>query len=154
MVSDEVAKVITDANSEFAHGFTYSGHPAACAVAIENIRIMQQENIVSRVRDEVAPYLAQRWQELAEHPLVGEARSKGMVAALELVADKQTKQRFAKEVNAGEVCRDICINNGLIMRACGQTMIISPPLVITKQQVDQLVTLAKQSLDDTLQALS
>ncbi|WP_427977187.1 aspartate aminotransferase family protein [Agarivorans sp.] len=154
MVSDEVTKVITDANSEFAHGFTYSGHPAACAVAIENIRIMQQENIVSRVRDELAPYLAQRWQELADHPLVGEARSKGMVAALELVADKQTKQRFAKEVNAGEVCRDICINNGLIMRACGQTMIISPPLVITKQQIDQLVTLAKQSLDDTLQALS
>ncbi|GAD00056.1 aspartate aminotransferase family protein [Agarivorans albus] len=154
IVSDKVAQGLTEADTEFAHGFTYSGHPAACAVAIENIRIMQQENIISHVRDDIAPYLAQRWQELASHPLVGEARSKGMVAAIELVADKNTLQRFSKEQGAGGVCRDICINNGLIMRACGDTMIISPPLVITKQQVDQLITLAKQSLDDTLQALS
>ncbi|GDY25195.1 aspartate aminotransferase family protein [Agarivorans sp. Toyoura001] len=154
MVSDKVAQGLIDADTEFAHGFTYSGHPAACAVAIENIRIMQQENIVNTVRNDTAPYLAQRWQELGEHPLVGEARSKGMVAAIELVANKNTNQRYGKDVGAGGVCRDICINNGLIMRACGDTMIISPPLVITKQQIDQLITLAKQSLDDTLQALS
>ncbi|MDO6685385.1 MULTISPECIES: aspartate aminotransferase family protein [unclassified Agarivorans] len=154
MVSDKVAQGLIDADTEFAHGFTYSGHPAACAVAIENIRIMQQENIVNTVRNDTAPYLAQRWQELGEHPLVGESRSKGMVAAIELVANKNTNQRYGKDVGAGGVCRDICINNGLIMRACGDTMIISPPLVITKQQIDQLITLAKQSLDDTLQALS
>ncbi|MGY5450958.1 aspartate aminotransferase family protein [Agarivorans sp. MS3-6] len=154
MVSDEVANGLIEADTEFAHGFTYSGHPAACAVAIENIRIMQQENIVQNVREKTAPYLAKRWQELAEHPLVGEARTKGLVGALELVADKTTKQRFAKDLSAGSVCRDHCINNGLIMRACGETMIISPPLVITKSEIDQLITLAKKSLDDTLQALS
>jgi putrescine aminotransferase len=93
--------------------------------------------------------LQRRWRELAEHPLVGETRGKGLVAALEIVQDKQTNSRFPAALQAGMTCREFCFNNGLVMRAVGDTMIISPPLVITEEQVDELVNLARLSLDLT-----
>ncbi|WP_321382676.1 aspartate aminotransferase family protein [uncultured Vibrio sp.] len=150
MVRDHVAKVLTDADTEFAHGFTYSGHPASCAVAIANIKEMQRLSIVNQVREETGPYFAKRWAELAEHPMVGEARSVGLVGAIELVKDKQTKQRFDKELDVGTRCRDHCFNNGVVLRAVGDSMICSPPLIITKSEIDELVTLAKLALDNTL----
>ena len=149
MVGDRVAKVLVEEGGEFNHGFTYSGHPVACAVAIANIQLMQSESIVKRVHDSIGPYLQRRWSELADHPLVGETRGKGLVAALEIVQDKQTKRRFPAELHAGMTCREFCFNNGLVMRAVGDTMIISPPLVITEEQVDELVKLARLSLDLT-----
>lgn len=150
MVRDHVAKVLTDADTEFAHGFTYSGHPAACAVAIANIKEMQRLNVVNQVREETAPYFAQRWSELAQHPLVAEARCKGLVGAIELVADKETNQRFDKDLEVGTRCREHCFNSGVVLRAVGDTMICSPPLIISKDEIDQLVTKAKQALDNTL----
>jgi putrescine aminotransferase len=150
MVRDHVAKVLTDADTEFAHGFTYSGHPAACAVAIANIKEMQRLNVVNQVREEIAPYFAKRWSELAEHPLVGEARCKGLVGAIELVADKQTNQRFDKDLDVGTRCREHCFDAGVVLRAVGDSMICSPPLIISKDEIDQLVTKAKQALDNTL----
>ncbi|TMX47016.1 aspartate aminotransferase family protein [Vibrio sp. Hep-1b-8] len=150
MVRDHVAKVLTDADTEFAHGFTYSGHPAACAVAIANIKEMQRLNVVNQVREEIAPYFAKRWSELAQHPLVGEARCKGLVGAIELVADKQTNQRFDKDLDVGTRCREHCFDAGVVLRAVGDSMICSPPLIISKDEIDQLVTKAKQALDNTL----
>ena len=150
MVRDHVAKVLTDADTEFAHGFTYSGHPAACAVAIANIKEMQRLSVVNQVREETGPYFAKRWAELAEHPMVGEARSVGLVGAIELVKDKQTKQRFDKELDVGTLCRDHCFDNGVVLRAVGDSMICSPPLIITKSEIDELVALAKLALDNTL----
>ncbi|WMN88095.1 aspartate aminotransferase family protein [Vibrio parahaemolyticus] len=150
MVRDHVAKVLTDADTEFAHGFTYSGHPASCAVAIANIKEMQCLSVVNQVREETGPYFAKRWAELAEHPMVGEARSVGLVGAIELVKDKQTKQRFDKELDVGTRCRDHCFNSGVVLRAVGDSMICSPPLIITKSEIDELVALAKLALDNTL----
>ncbi|WP_417877630.1 aspartate aminotransferase family protein [Vibrio sp.] len=150
MVRDHVAKVLTDADTEFAHGFTYSGHPASCAVAIANIKEMQRLSVVNQVREETGPYFAKRWAELAEHPMVGEARSVGLVGAIELVKDKQTKQRFDKELDVGTRCRDHCFDNGVVLRAVGDSMICSPPLIITKSEIDELVALAKLALDNTL----
>jgi putrescine aminotransferase len=149
MVGDRVAKVLVEEGGEFNHGFTYSGHPVACAVAIANITLMQNESIVKRIHDNIGPYLQRRWAELADHPLVGETRGKGLVAALEIVQDKQTNSRFPAGLQAGMTCREFCFNNGLVMRAVGDTMIISPPLVITEEQVDELVNLARLSLDLT-----
>ncbi|KTT05011.1 aminotransferase [Pseudomonas oryzihabitans] len=146
VVRDEVVKVL-DEGGEFYHGFTYSGHPVAAAVALENIRILRDEGIVDRVRSSTAPYLQKRWAELADHPLVGEIRGVGMLAALELVRDKQTRTRY--EGGAGMLCREHCFRNGLVMRAVGDTMIIAPPLVITHESIDELVTLARRSLDQT-----
>ncbi len=148
LVGDRVAKVLTEQGGEFYHGFTYSGHPVAAAVALENLRILKREGIVTQVKEKTAPYLQKKWAELADHPLVGEARSAGLVGALELVKNKQTRERFPGG-NTGMRCREHCFNNGLVMRAVGDTMIISPPLVITCEQIDELVALARKALDAT-----
>lgn len=139
MVRDHVAKVLTDADTEFAHGFTYSGHPAACAVAIANIKEMQNCNIINQVREDTAPYFASRWSELLEHPMVGEARSKGLVGAIELVKDKQTNERYHKDLDVGTRCREHCFNSGVVLRAVGDTMICSPPLIITRDEIDEFI---------------
>lgn len=153
LVSDRVGEVIINKGGEFAHGFTYSGHPAACAVALASLRIMRDEHIVERVRERTAPYFKQRWATLAEHPIVGEARSLGLMAAIEIVKDKSARERFHKDLGAGARCRDFCVNNGLVMRAVGDTMIVSPPLVVEKQHVDELVDIAWRCLDLTAESL-
>jgi putrescine aminotransferase len=153
LVGDRVAEVVIANGGEFAHGYTYSGHPAACAVALENLRIMEREKIVERVRDHTAPYFNRRWAELSEHPIIGEARSIGLVGALEIVRDRDTRERWPKDLGAGMRCRDICVNNGLVMRAVGDTMIVSPPLVIADTQIDELVEKAWKCLDLTQASL-
>ena len=153
MVSDRVVETLWE-GGEFFHGYTYSGHPTCCAVAIRNIEILKEEQIVEHVRDVAAPHLAQRWKELAEHPIVGEARSKGLVAALELVKDKDSGERFPEIGRTGTLCRDVCFDNGIIMRAVRDSMIISPPLIISVEQIDELVDLAWRCLDQTAKALN
>ncbi|WP_445398051.1 aspartate aminotransferase family protein [Zobellella sp. An-6] len=138
---------------EFFHGFTYSGHPVACAVALASIEVMRREKIVERVHTDTGPYLQQAWASLGDHPLVGETRGLGLVAALELVADKTDNRRFGSAAGAGLICREHCFDLGLVMRAVGDTMIISPPLVITRAEIDELVDKARQALDLTYQTL-
>ncbi len=147
VVRDEVVHTLNE-GGEFYHGFTYSGHPVAAAVALENIRILREEKIVERVETKTAPYLQSRWQELLEHPLVGEARGVGLLGALELVKNKKTRERFA-DPGVGMLCREHCFRNGLVMRAVGDTMIISPPLVISEEQIDELVGKVRLCLDAT-----
>jgi putrescine aminotransferase len=149
-VGDRVADVLIDKGGEFAHGFTYSGHPVACAVASANLELLQQEDLVSRTRDEMGPYLARKWRELAEHPLVGEARSVGLIGAIELVRDKGSRRFFDNRGEVGTICRDFCFQNGLIMRAVRDTMIVSPPLVINREQLDELAEKAWRCFDLTL----
>nr|WP_300311069.1 aspartate aminotransferase family protein [Halomonas sp.] len=153
LVGDRVAQTLIEDGGEFFHGFTYSGHPTCAAVALKNLQLMEAEGVVERVRDEVGPYLAQRWKALEQHPLVGEARSLGLIGALEIVADKATGKRFDKALGVGNLCRDICFETGLVMRSVGDTMVISPPLVITKAQIDELVGLAEAALDETARRL-
>ena len=147
VVRDEVVQTLNE-GGEFYHGFTYSGHPVAAAVALENIRILREEKIVERVKNKTAPYLQSRWQELVEHPLVGEARGVGLLGALELVKNKKTRERFA-DAGVGMLCREHCFRNGLVMRAVGDTMIISPPLVISEEQIDELIGKVRLCLDAT-----
>jgi putrescine aminotransferase len=153
LVSDRVAEVVIASGGEFAHGYTYSGHPASCAVALTNLRIMQQEGIVDRVREQTAPYFNERWAGLGDHPIVGEARSLGLVAAIELVKDRSSRERFHKDQAAGTRCRDICVENGLVMRAVGDTMIVSPPLIVEREHIDELVEKAWKCLDLTAESL-
>lgn len=152
-VSDRIADVIKSDGGEFGHGFTYSGHPASTAAAIATVSILQDENIVGQVQQR-ASYFAERWMELAAHPLVGEARCLGYFGALELVKNKKTKQRFDDKSTAGAICRDMCIRNGLVMRATGDTMIVAPPFICDKPEIDELVSKAHKSLELTLKALS
>ncbi len=150
MVGDRVAEVLLAPGVEFQHGYTYSGHPVSCAVAIENIRILREEGLVERVRDDTGPYLARRLAELADHPLVGEVRSCGFIAAIELVKDKATRTFFHPIGEAGRICRDHCFRNGLIMRATRDTLLLSPPLIWTRAHIDELMVLARRALDLTL----
>ena len=148
VVSDEVAEVM--AGCEFAHGYTYSGHPVAAAVALENLRIMEEENIIDNARDVVAPYLKEKWEALADHPLVGEARIKGLMASLALTPDKASRAAFASDPGVvGSICRDRCFANNLIMRHVGDRMIIAPPLTLTPGEIDTLIERATQALDET-----
>ena len=154
MVGDRVSDVLIDKGGEFYHGYTYSGHPAACAVAIENIHIMQRENLVDYVRDDIGPYLQDKWQTLSEHPIVGETRMVGLMGALELVKDKSTLELFDKDDGIGTKCRDFLVNNGLVMRAVGDTIVVAPPLILTHAQADELVEKAWKCLELTAQAAS
>ncbi|MEM9254779.1 MAG: aspartate aminotransferase family protein [Pseudomonadota bacterium] len=153
-ISDRVADVLIDKAGEFAHGYTYSGHPASCAVAIANLRLIRDKGMVATNREDIGPYLQQHWLKLAEHPLVGEARMTGLMGALELVKDKDSCERYPEKRGAGTICRDIAVNSGLVMRAVGDTMIVAPPFIVTREEVDELIGKAYRALDLTQQALA
>lgn len=153
MVGDRVGDVLIDKGGEFTHGYTYSGHPATCAVAIANINIIQSEKLIENVTQDIGPYLRKKWHSLSDHPLVGETRIAGLMGALELVADKTSLERFDKKIGVGTICRDVCVNNGLVMRAVGDIMIIAPPLIITREQIDELMEKAWKCLDLTQKAI-
>jgi len=154
MVGDRVTETVINKGGDFNHGFTYSGHPAACAVALENIRILKDEKIIEKAKNELSPYLQKKWLALGDHPMVGEARGVGMVGALELVKDKNTKTSYPSDQNVGTICRDFCFNNGLIMRAVGDAMIICPPLVISHSEINELIDKAKLCLDLTWEKIN
>jgi putrescine aminotransferase len=149
LVGDEVADVLINLGGEFNHGFTYSGHPVAAAAAIANLQILMDDGIVEQVGQETGPYLKQAWSKLIDHPLVGEARSVGFLAAIELVKDKQKREFFDDRGAVGTLCRDICFANGLVMRAIEDTMVVSPPLIMTKSDIDEMITLVTTCLDQT-----
>ncbi|MEM0906793.1 MAG: aspartate aminotransferase family protein [Pseudomonadota bacterium] len=146
LMSGEVAKVL-ETGGEFFHGYTTSAHPAACAAGLATLEIFSRENLMGRVRDEIGPSFRQKFLSLQDHPLVGEARMTGLIGALELVKDKATGARFDETLSAGTRCRDLCVDNGLVMRAVGDTMVIAPPLVITEAECDLLVARARAALD-------
>jgi putrescine aminotransferase len=145
--------VLVEQGGEFAHGYTYSGHPVACAVALANIRLIQRLDLVRHVHDDVGPYLAQAYARLADHPLVGDAETCGFMGALLLVQDKARGTAFAEEQEVGMLCRAHCFREGLVMRAVGDRMIVAPPLVMTRAQVDEMVALIVRCLDLTLAEL-
>lgn len=148
VVSDEVAEVM-GGSGDFNHGYTYSGHPVACAVALENIRIMQDEKVVEHVRDVAHPYLAERWSKLIEHPLVGETKLVGLMGSIALTPNKETRAPFqSKKGTIGYRCRERCFANDLIMRHVDDRMVISPPLVITPEEIDEFMRRATKSLDE------
>ncbi|NLH79441.1 MAG: aspartate aminotransferase family protein [Phyllobacteriaceae bacterium] len=154
LVSDKVAAVVIDQGEEFFHGYTYSGHPTCAAAALANLAIIEKEGLVARVRDDIGPYLKERWSKLGDHPLVGEARMKGLVGALELTPSKPARrEKFADEGKVGTIARDLSFKNGLIMRAVRDSLILSPPLTLTHEEADELVRLAAKTLDDTHAAL-
>ena len=149
VISEAVMQRFEAAAGEFAHGYTYSGHPMCAAVALENLRIMDEEKIVETVGADTGPYLEQKWHDLADHPIVGEVRISGMMAAIELSSDKAARAGFAQEGVVGGLCRDHALDAGLVMRAVRDSMVISPPLSISRGEIDQLVARAVQALDKT-----
>ncbi len=147
--SEARAQEMFETAGEFFHGYTYSGHPSCCAAALKNIEIIEREGLIERVRDHIAPIFAEKLQTLADHPIVGEVRTRGLLGAIELVPEKPSRKRFDNYGTVGTICRDHCFNNGLVMRAVRDSMVCSPPLIITEEEIDELVIKARKSLDDT-----
>jgi putrescine---pyruvate transaminase len=153
VVGKRVAEVLIEKGGEFNHGYTYSGHPVACAVALANLDIIEREGLVDRVREETGPHLAKHFAALSDHPLVAGAETFGLVAGLVLMKDKKRHLAFDESLEVGMVCRDHCFANGLIMRAVGDRMIIAPPLVCNKTQIDEMMDRVRICLDATLKDL-
>jgi putrescine---pyruvate transaminase len=147
IVCDEVAQVI--GACEFNHGYTYSSHPVAAAVALENLRIIEEEQIIDHVRTDIGPYMKELWTSLTDHPMVGEAKIVGMMGSIALTPHKESRAKFASEPGTvGYITRERCFANNLVMRHVGDRMIISPPLVMTRDEADILIERARKSLDE------
>jgi putrescine aminotransferase len=148
LVGDRVAATLVEKGGEFYHGYTYSGHPVACAVALKNLEIIEREGLIKRVRDDTGPYLGEALRAAVDnHPLVGEVRTFGLLGGIEIVRNRSTKARFEPAGSAAVVVRDHAIANGLMIRATGDTMIMSPPLIWTRATIDMACERLKKALD-------
>ena len=150
IVDDTIADALMAHDDDFNHGYTFSGHPVACAVALKNLEIIEQERLVPRVKEFGAPALATLLAKFKDHPLVGEVRSVGLLGAIELVADKRARRRFADLGRVGLICRDHFFREGFIMRAVFDTMVTAPPLIWTQTQFDEAEGVIARALDLTL----
>ena len=150
LVDDMIAGELMAHDDDFHHGYTFSGHPVACAVALKNLQIIEEEGLVPRVRTFGAPALAKMLSKFKDHPLVGEVRSVGLLGAIELVADKRARRRFADPGRVGLICRDHFFREGFIMRAVFDTMVMAPPLIWTQAQFDEAEEVIGRALDLTL----
>jgi len=145
-----MAATILSANEELVHGYTYSGHPVASAVALKNLEVIERERLVPRVKTEIGPYLQRRLREaFLDHPIVGEVRCVGLLAAVELVRDKRERKFFPDPGTIGTHCRNYCFNDGLICRAIRDTMVLAPPLIIRENEIDEIVAKLKSAIDRT-----
>jgi len=148
-VADHIVEVLRGYGDDFIHGYTYSGHPTCAAVALANIEIIQREGLVERVANDIGPYAQAAFASLTDHPLVGQARMTGLIGAVEIVSEPGTNNRFGgKEGKAGPMVRDLCIANGLMVRAIRDSLVFCPPLVITREEVDKAVGILRRSLDE------
>ena len=151
MISERLMQDLASVPGDFEHGYTYSGHPVAAAIALENLRLLDEERIVEQACKQTAPYMQAKWKTLEDHPLVGQARMIGLMGAIELTPHKASRAKFAAAPGTiGYMCREHCFANGLVMRHVGDKMIISPPLVIAHAECDELVEKAWKCLDLTL----
>ena len=157
MVNDRIAGTLIDKGGEFFHGFTYSGHPVCCAVALENIRILEEEQIVRQVGENTGPYLAGKLKLLSASPVVGEVRSCGMIAAVELVRNNETMEPVADDMeDIDRICegfRDLCLEQGIIVRPIGSTIMMCPPLIITRREIDFLVEKFQVALNEFMKVI-
>jgi putrescine aminotransferase len=150
IVDDKIAGALMGHDDDFHHGYTFSGHPVACAVALKNLEIIERERLIQRVNEITGPALVRMLAKFKDHPLVGEVRSVGLLGAIELVADKRNRRRFADLGRVGLICRDHFFREGFIMRAVFDTMVMAPPLIWTQTQFDEGEQGIRRALDLTL----
>jgi 4-aminobutyrate--pyruvate transaminase len=153
MVNDDIYRAMVEQSRKigtFGHGFTYSGHPVCAAVALETLKIYEEERILDHVR-RIAPQFQRRVAQLGEHPLVGNARGMGLIGAAELVADKKTKASFPVAAGVAAYAGQCALKHGVITRALGDNVNVCPPLIIEPGQVDTMFDGLQAALDDTLE---
>jgi len=149
-LGERMGDAIAHANEELVHGYTYSGHPVASAVALKNLEVMERDKMVPRVKTDIGPYMQRRLRETFEgHPIVGEVRGIGLIAAIELVADKAKREFFPNIGDVGTHCRNYCFGSGLVSRAIRDTMVLAPPFIISESEVEEIIAKLKAAIDDT-----
>jgi putrescine aminotransferase len=149
LMNNRVADVLINETGEYYHGFTYSGHPVSCAVALKNLEILENEKLVEGATAKGALLREKLNEAVGDLPIVGEVRGVGLIGAIELTADKRTRKFFEKNGRVGAICRDHCIRNGLMMRATRDTMLFSPPLTITEAEIELFAAMAKKAFEAT-----
>ncbi len=152
-VSDEIFAVLSKSDGVFQHGFTTSAHPVACAVALKNIALLEQEGLVENTRERIGPYFQSVLRDLLEHPLVGEVRGEGLIAGIELCKDKPSREQYPLEMAVCGQVTNQCLMQGLILRPTGNSLVLCPPLVITQEEIDMVAGVLRTALDRTLHAL-
>ena len=147
LFTDEISEVINEPEDGacFEHGFTYSGHPVACAVALKNIEILENEKLCEHVR-EVGPYFEEQLATLRDLPFVGDVRGRRFMMCVEYVADKETKAMLPDELNISKRISDACEARGLMVRPLGHLNVLSPPLVLTREDIDTIVAVLRESV--------
>jgi putrescine aminotransferase len=149
-LGERMGDAIAHANEELVHGYTYSGHPVASAVALKNLEVMERDKMVPRVKTDIGPYMQRRLRETFEgHPIVGEVRGIGLIAAIELVADKAKREFFPNIGDVGTHCRNYCFGSGLVSRAIRDTMVLAPPFIISESEVEEIIAKLKAAIDNT-----
>ena len=151
LISDEIYQGVAQQSDKlgiFGHGYTYTGHPVCAAVALEAIKIYEERDIVGRAQL-LGPRLQAGLRKHSNHPLVGEIRGAGMMAAVELVADKSTKESFEPSLGVGAYFGNCAIRNGLIVRTVGESICLAPPLIISEEELESLLEKFGRALDDT-----
>jgi len=148
ILSRTIAEALVEKGGVFAHGLTYSGHPVAAAVAVANIKALRDESIISRVKNDVGPYLQKGLRDIfSEHPLVGEIQGTGMVAALQFAEDKTSRKRFANENDIAWRCRSYAFDDGVIIRSTDGRIIMAPALIANHTEIDELLEKTKRAVD-------
>ncbi len=145
----EAFTAMSEELGNFGHGFTYSGHPVCAAVALRNLELMEERDLFTHAA-RMGEIMQARMAGLADHPLVGEVRGAGLIGALELVANKETREAFPASQGVGAYCMARCEDHGLILRAMGDSMALCPPLVINDGQIDELFSKLELALNETL----
>jgi len=152
MINEEIYHAIVSESAKigtFAHGFTYGGHPVPAAVALETLNIYEERDIVGHVR-RIAPAFEDGLKNLGQHPLIGEARGKGLVGALELVEDTATRGSFDPAAGVAAYVGERAQAHGVLTRCLGDNVNLCPPLIITEAEIADLMGRVKLALDDTL----
>ena len=155
ILSKEIYDVISVPQAEgalFTHGFTYSGHSVSCAAGLKNIEIMERDDICGYVR-EVGPYFEEQLNTLLEHPIVGDVRGSHFMMCIESVADRATKELLPEAANVGKRIADACQKRGLIVRPLGHLNILSPPLIVTDGQIEEIGQILRGAIQETMDDL-
>jgi 4-aminobutyrate--pyruvate transaminase len=149
MISDKIYEAMIVESGKlgsFGHGFTYGGHPVSCAVALETLKIYEERDILGHVR-KMSPLMQNGLKALEDHPLVGNARGVGLIAGVEVMKDKKTRTPFAPERKAGTLVQDKCQEFGLIVRAIGDRIAFTPPLIINEAEIAEMLGAFRKGLD-------
>ncbi|MEE3229166.1 MAG: aminotransferase class III-fold pyridoxal phosphate-dependent enzyme, partial [Chloroflexota bacterium] len=156
ILSENIYDVISVPQNEgalFTHGFTYSGHPVSCVAGLKNIEIMERDGICEHVR-KVGPYFEEQLNTLLEHPIVGDVRGSHFMLCIEIVANKETKTLLPEHLDIAKLIAQQCQSRGLFVRPIRNQVVLSPPLILTKQQIDTVVSILHESFTEIITTLS